>query len=85
MKIPHAVKQLSLCVTTTEPVALEPRASTTEPVCSTEIPSLEPVLCNREATTTRSPFTTAREDPSLATARESPHGNEDPMQTKINK
>jgi len=48
-------------------------------------PSLEPVLYNREATTTRSPFTTAREDPSLATARESPHGNEDPMQTKINK
>ena len=32
-KIPHAVEQLSLCTTTTEPVLQSPRAKTTKPTC----------------------------------------------------
>ena len=40
-KIPHALEQLSPCVTTTEPVLSSPQAATTEAM------HLEPVLCNR--------------------------------------
>ena len=45
-KTPHAVEQLSLCITTTEPLFSSPRTATTEPTCRnySSLNAPEPVL-----------------------------------------
>ena len=47
-RFPPAMEELSPCATTTEPMLLSPRASTTGPTCHNWSRStLEPMLCNK--------------------------------------
>ena len=74
-KISHALGQLSLCATTTEPILCNYRSLGAQGPCS----------ATREASAVRSPCTATRADPARTT-RESPmHSNKDPEQLKINK
>ena len=56
-KTPHAMKQLRLCTTTTEPVLKSPGATNTEPTCCKywSPSSLEPVLHNKRSRCSEKP------------------------------
>ena len=69
-KIPHALKQLSLCTPNYWACALEPMPQLLTPK-GHRAPAPQ-----WEATTTESPFTASRGQPLLATVREKSHGNE---------
>ena len=46
-------------------------------------PTLEPVLCNKRSHCNEKPEHPTREQPPLATAKQSPHSKEDPRQPKL--
>ena len=76
-KIPHAVKQLSPCTTTIQPVLQGPGAATIEP----QVPqSLSSAI--REATAMRSQYTKTREQPLFTATREKPAQQRGPSTTK---
>ena len=69
VKIPHAVRQLSLCTATREPASHDRRS----------LGTLEPVLHHK-----RSPNTATRDEPTCCHA-EPVHCSKDPVQPKIKK
>lgn len=77
-KVPHAVKQPSLCTPTTESELQAPQSVTTEPSRSNYWGpcALQPM------THRRSSHTAAREGPPLPTATQKPNSSEDPARPK---
>ena len=76
-KIPHATaEQLSPWTTAPGPVLWSPQATTVE-VCTPE-----PMLHNKRSRCNEKPARHNEAEPLPATARENPHGNEDPGKPK---
>ena len=83
-RIPHALDQLNLCTTTTEPVLLCLRAATTELMHHNYKSPRSPCSATREPTIMRSQCISMKSGHCLQLEK-GPYSNEDPTEWKINK
>ena len=85
-RIPHAMEQLSLCITAIESVLQSSGTTTTKPMCCSYWSpcTLEPVLCHKKSHCKEMPVHyNYRVAPSCCNLEESLCSNKDPAQRKI--